>query len=955
MPVRVGLGGIVANIVGTEFNDILTGTAGTDNIDGSGGDDIIDASGDDVVFGSYGDDRLLFGRIGPVSQFYADGGDGYDVLAIYIGQAVSNGVFSLAGMLAAGAVIKNVESVAIQGTWNNERIYGSSWDETIYGGQGTDELYGGAGNDVLWDDGGLNKFWGEAGNDTLIVNLSRNDMVFYADGGDGTDNLHINLLDAATPYVFSVSNMLTSGSTAASIESFWIDGSSNDDVIIGSDLNDTISGAAGDDQLHGGAGNDHLDGQGGSDSLFGNDGDDELFLSLADSTTTMHVEGGRGNDLLIISLGGDQLDTRALEFSIQRALDNSSLSHDIERIWINGNGGDNVLTGSAGSDTIYGLAGNDHILGGAGGDFLSGWEGDDYISGGDGDDVLSGDAGEDTLLGEGGNDQLYVRLADSSALFHVDGGVGTDFLSLGFDYGSTGVNFDLSSSLVGGASLVNIENIILTGSSSDDHLSAGDWRADITGGEGNDVLYAGLGLNYLTGGDGADRFVFRHASESSSRLPDIISDFTSGIDVIDLSGFAVWKLEVVSVNSLYSINGIGIEGSFSVLVSGSLALSDINYTQTGLYRNGTSNSELIVGAQLSDYLRGNEGADELSGSGGDDTLDGGLGGDSLDGGAGYDTIYAAEGDDSITGLADGDTIDGGSGHDTVTYDGLAYGYVISAGSMRATVSSDVTRTDHISTVEDIQFRDATLTFDADSNAAFVMRLYDGAFDRLPETLGLDYWVDQMNANVSKSTIANIFLQSPEFATASGTLSTSDFVHFLYAEVLGRAPEAGATAYWTSQIETGMSRGDALLAFSESAEHRAATASTLANGLWVTDNDYQQVAALYDAFAGRLPDLGGLNYWVGQVKGGMSIEQVADSFVKSQEFFENTNGFSSSQLVDFIYESALDRPAEAGGKAYWAQQLDAGLSKGDLLLNIGLSAEHFQLLEHQLFSGVNYLM
>ncbi|AZE61521.1 MULTISPECIES: M10 family metallopeptidase C-terminal domain-containing protein [Pseudomonas fluorescens group] len=65
------------------------------------------------------------------------------------------------------------------------------------------------------------------------------------------------------------------------------------------------------------------------------------------------------------------------------------------------------------------------------------------------------------------------------------------------------------------------------------------------GGSGHDVLIGnhvnnrmtgGAGGDTLTGGGGADTFVYNRASDSPAENPDTLTDFTSGIDKIDLSG-----------------------------------------------------------------------------------------------------------------------------------------------------------------------------------------------------------------------------------------------------------------------------------------------------------------------------------------------------------------------------------------------------------------------------------
>ena len=182
---------------------------------------------------------------------------------------------------------------------------------------------------------------------------------------------------------------------------------------------------------------------------------------------------------------------------------------------ITGNGADNVLRGRGGSDVIFGLDGHDTLAGGGSSDRLFGGLGDDQLN-------LSG-----------GNDTL-------------DGGGGSDTVSYG---GRTGIRIDLN---VGGAqatgigtvTLTGIENVRggngsdrLVGDTQDNLLTGNGGRDALFGGDGNDTLDGGRGPDTLTGGLGADTFLFHDAGDSRpGNRHDEIRDFTSGSDIIDLSG-----------------------------------------------------------------------------------------------------------------------------------------------------------------------------------------------------------------------------------------------------------------------------------------------------------------------------------------------------------------------------------------------------------------------------------
>ena len=71
-------------------------------------------------------------------------------------------------------------------------------------------------------------------------------------------------------------------------------------------------------------------------------------------------------------------------------------------------------------------------------------------------------------------------------------------------------------------------------------------------------------------------------------------------------------------------------------------------------------------------------------------------------------------------------------------------------------------------------------------------------------------------------ISDFFAGSPESRDCS--LSNADFVPLVYNNVLGRAPDAGGHAFWTSQLDTNArARGQVMLGFSDA---RSTTTSSI---------------------------------------------------------------------------------------------------------------------------------
>jgi hypothetical protein len=117
----------------------------------------------------------------------------------------------------------------------------------------------------------------------------------------------------------------------------------------------------------------------------------------------------------------------------------------------------------------------------------------------------------------------------------------------------------------------------------------------------------------------------------------------------------------------------------------------------------------------------------------------------------------------------------------------------------------------------------------------VYLLYQATYDRMPDYPGFEYWAGQADArHLSATQLADVFMAAPEFTAKFGANPSNDaFVTELYANVLGRTPDAGGLAYWEGQVNSGMPRDQLLAAFAVSAENLTLTAPHTANGYWVT--------------------------------------------------------------------------------------------------------------------------
>jgi hypothetical protein len=120
-----------------------------------------------------------------------------------------------------------------------------------------------------------------------------------------------------------------------------------------------------------------------------------------------------------------------------------------------------------------------------------------------------------------------------------------------------------------------------------------------------------------------------------------------------------------------------------------------------------------------------------------------------------------------------------------------------------------------------RFIDSTGFADASAPLA---RLYFASFGRFPDQEGLDWYVGQRASGRSLESIAEEFLGSPEFDQRYGALDNATFIARLFDNVFGGEPDAAQRTYWLEQLDAGMTRGEFLLALSEGADFRTMSAN-----------------------------------------------------------------------------------------------------------------------------------
>jgi Ca2+-binding RTX toxin-like protein len=262
------------------------------------------------------------------------------------------------------------------------------------------------------------------------------------------------------------------------------------------------------------------------------------------------------------------------------------------------------LTGTPSNDELVGTEFNDTIDGKGEDDYIDGLNGNDLLEGGTGNnDQILGSNGNDTIsdidgirLAQGGegNDNIDITFArgwdnNSNAtdaprsINRINGGNGDDNITITMNdsrfsislHGDELIETPDSTEVIraGGNDVITLErnyanSVVDLGSGNDrfkggigaDNISGSDGNDIIAGRNGSDRLSGDGGEDTLTGGAGNDRFVLAPSRDSSTsvlsrtslyRTPmDIITDFTDGQDLIELTGgLSFQQVNIVSIGS----------------------------------------------------------------------------------------------------------------------------------------------------------------------------------------------------------------------------------------------------------------------------------------------------------------------------------------------------------------------------------------------------------------------
>jgi Ca2+-binding RTX toxin-like protein len=558
----LGEGSAAADGIGNELNNVIHGNSNDNFLRGNDGDDWLYGYGDnDTLWGDDGNDHLYGGSHGDTlgggdGNDTLDGGTGGDTMRggtgndrYYVDNAADvvienanegwDTVLSSRYSFTLGYNFEELRLLdgAVYGTGNarDNDIYGNDSSNTLDGGFGNDDLIGNGGDDIYWVD-------------------SAGDRVFES-GNEGRDRVYVtDVLD----YRLS-----------ANVEELQLEAGSVNGT--GNGLANNIFGNAGANRIDGGFGNDYLTGGDGIDTIsfeswdFGTQGNSEsIRIEVAGTAVrTQTIPGVAGTSEL-------ERDTFTGFENVRASNRHETIIGDSGANILEARGGDDVLRGGRGNDTLDGGDGVDTAdyvsslssqgrvvvqLGANGADGIAmhaltssdghvvglefdtlrnienvrGTSWNDDIRGNELDNVLDGLADADVMAGGAGNDTYVV----DNALDVASEASGQGSL----DRVRTAVSYTLDA-----ASEIEVLETNQAGALPI-NLTGNGFNNTINGNNGANIINGRGGTDTLTGFGGGDTFVFA-AGENQH---DVITDFTAGVDRIDLSA-----TEVQNFNDLFT-------------------------------------------------------------------------------------------------------------------------------------------------------------------------------------------------------------------------------------------------------------------------------------------------------------------------------------------------------------------------------------------------------------------
>lgn len=207
---------------------------------------------------------------------------------------------------------------------------------------------------------------------------------------------------------------------------------------------------------------------------------------------------------------------------------------------------------------------------------------------------------------------------------------------------------------------------------------------------------------------------------------------------------------------------------------------------------------------------------------------------------------------------------------------------------------------------------------------------------LKALLGSDGYRSTLKAEISKATDdtdSDGIPDGVEFALGSdGNLKSNDvnsddtmFVKQMLRDVTGEAWSDKEVTTQLDALTTATSRTQWIKQLFDSEKVNASR---------------EAISRLYSASFLRRPDFAGLMHWIVRHDSDLSLRDMADMFVASDEFQTRYGSLSNADFVNLVYQNVMSRFPESEGMDYWQGRLDSGdVSRGGMMIEFSESEEN----------------
>ena len=233
---------------------------------------------------------------------------------------------------------------------------------------------------------------------------------------------------------------------------------------------------------------------------------------------------------------------------------------------------------------------------------------------------------------------------------------------------------------------------------------------------------------------------------------------------------------------------------------------------------------------------------------------------------------------------------------------------------------------------------------------FVERLYTVALNRPSEPEGKAFWCEHVgNGDLNGAQCANEFLLSKEFNNRK--LTDEQFLEVLYKTFFNREAKDDKDGFnfWMNCLKT-QGRDSVVDCFINSEEwcnvcasYGVKSGATRAKATVASANATAFATRLYTECLGRDPEEGGLKFWsLGLTNLELTGKQAAHEFFFSKEF--NDFNLDNQGLLTRMYKTFMGREPDTDGMNFWLDNMKNGMTKEDVFNEFVKSKEFTEICQ-----------